>query len=759
MKVSLTLAILTLLRSGSKLSSAEFTPVAPVCESTFDYFYDSQDVSSASTTVAYEEGTPYIQLDLSQTFLSPSAKLFLTAEGGGTQELDATTLAQGNGFSAIFDGSSVHVELRTPGNIFRGNAATSRVVVTGITVGVCEDDIAESICGLSDDRVLSHDVRQGIMGGCTGWLIGEDVFIHAGHCGTPSSSTRLNFKYDNSANLAENQYAVDISSYKSLSTGVGKDWGAGRLFPNSSTGKHAGVAQGEKCGIAPHDECPEGKGWYTVRTVPSTPAGNHIRITGYGTADTNSRWQKTHMDDLVTVATNHLKYIPDTTGGNSGSPVIHEETGHAIGVHTHGGCGETGGSNTGTRIDRTDFAAHIEFLTKSCTQNSDCSDGIFCNGEETCDANGKCQLGTPPSCSDGLVCTDDICNTSTDTCNNPPIDCFAVDQACATGQCLEGQGGCEFTCGATLDTWTDIVGTSIASLRSGTNDLSNPPTTSVRLGSGDLLEGPTNVLNDYGSRMTGWLVAPVTGSYDFWMASDDNGEFWLSTDSDPANMVRICHVPSWSSSREWGKFPNDQQSDPISLVAGQAYYMEVLMKEGGGGDNLAVAWQYPGQTQTVIPASHSLMTRPEPEPTNNPTPAPTKFPTSPPTPEPTDFPSTTPTKNPTNPPTTANPTPPPTTANPTSPPTTANPTTANPTANPTTANPTANPTPAPTNFPTPSPTNAPTLSPTPAPTSPPTKACIPSGGPCPEPGSGVSCCSLTENACFTGNGAKAGTCK
>ena len=31
----------------------------------------------------------------------------------------------------------------------------------------------------------------------------------------------------------------------------------------------------------------------------------------------------------------------------------------------------------------------------------------------------------------------------------------------------------------------------------------------------------------------------------------------------------------------------------IPLVAGQQYYLEALMKEQTGGDNLAVAWQKP----------------------------------------------------------------------------------------------------------------------------------------------------------------------
>jgi len=69
-----------------------------------------------------------------------------------------------------------------------------------------------------------------------------------------------------------------------------------------------------------------------------------------------------------------------------------------VGVHTHGGCSSTGGSNIGTRIDQGEFAAHIKFLTRSCAQDAECDDGVCENGAETCDANGQCQFGTTPNC-------------------------------------------------------------------------------------------------------------------------------------------------------------------------------------------------------------------------------------------------------------------------------------------------------------------------------------------------------------------------
>jgi len=40
----------------------------------------------------------------------------------------------------------------------------------------------------------------------------------------------------------------------------------------------------------------------------------------------------------------------------------------------------------------------------------------------------------------------------------------------------------------------------------------------------------------------------------------------------------------------WDKYTT-QKSDPIYLEQGQSYYLEVLHKEGGGADHLAVAWE------------------------------------------------------------------------------------------------------------------------------------------------------------------------
>ena len=126
--------------------------------------------------------------------------------------------------------------------------------------------------------------------------------------------------------------------------------------------------------------------------------------------------------------------------------------------------------------------------------------------------------------------------------------------------------------GANLDTWIGIGGNSITDLMSGTNNLADTPDKSAVLQS--VLEAPSNWNDNYGSRMNGWLVPPVTSDYVFWIASDDNGELWLSSDENPANKILVCHQPFSASPRQWDRY-QEQKSGVISLIAGQTYYYEV----------------------------------------------------------------------------------------------------------------------------------------------------------------------------------------
>jgi hypothetical protein len=109
--------------------------------------------------------------------------------------------------------------------------------------------------------------------------------------------------------------------------------------------------------------------------------------------------------------------------------------------------------------------------------------------------------------------------------------------------------------------------------------------------------------NYYGQRVRTFVVPPTTGNYTFWISSDDTSDLFLSTDEDPLNKRFVVGVATWTSSRQWTK-EADQQSSPIFLEAGRRYYLEALMQQGTGGDNLAVRWQLPdGSFEEPLPAS------------------------------------------------------------------------------------------------------------------------------------------------------------
>jgi serine/threonine-protein kinase len=109
---------------------------------------------------------------------------------------------------------------------------------------------------------------------------------------------------------------------------------------------------------------------------------------------------------------------------------------------------------------------------------------------------------------------------------------------------------------------------------------------------------------DTGSRIRGYIHPPATGDYVFWIAADDTGELWLSSDERPENKVLIASAPEWTGRHEWEKHAS-QKSRPVALRAGHRYYIEALEKQGGGGSHLAVGWQVPdGTSERPIPGRY-----------------------------------------------------------------------------------------------------------------------------------------------------------
>ncbi|MER2996722.1 PA14 domain-containing protein [Pontibacter populi] len=147
--------------------------------------------------------------------------------------------------------------------------------------------------------------------------------------------------------------------------------------------------------------------------------------------------------------------------------------------------------------------------------------------------------------------------------------------------------------------WADIYTENVSEI-----PVNQTPTTTKEL---KLFESHSDVADHYGQRIRGYVTAPASGQYTFWVAGDNNAELSLSTSEDPALKKRIAYVNGYTGSREWTK-QSSQKSEPITLEAGKRYYIEVLHVEGKGEDNVAVGWQLPDGTLERPIAGNRLST-------------------------------------------------------------------------------------------------------------------------------------------------------
>ena len=138
--------------------------------------------------------------------------------------------------------------------------------------------------------------------------------------------------------------------------------------------------------------------------------------------------------------------------------------------------------------------------------------------------------------------------------------------------------------------------TTVASLTSASKYPSRPdllrPLTSFSSGTNDIGD-------NYGSRIRGLLTAPASGTYNFFIASDDNSQLLFSLTTNPASAAVCASVGGWTDRLKWNVY-SSQRSANFSLIAGQRYYIEARHKEAGGGDHVEVGWTGPGLSGTNI---------------------------------------------------------------------------------------------------------------------------------------------------------------
>lgn len=147
--------------------------------------------------------------------------------------------------------------------------------------------------------------------------------------------------------------------------------------------------------------------------------------------------------------------------------------------------------------------------------------------------------------------------------------------------------------GVTQEIWGNQWGGAVADLINSNQYKNNAPTRVAVL---DSLKANNNG-DQYGARYTAILSTPKEGEYTFWLTADDSAELWLSTDENPANLKKIAELTSYVPENS---FQDRGKSKPVNLEQDKKYFIQILHKQAGGGDHLAVAWQGKGMRQEVI---------------------------------------------------------------------------------------------------------------------------------------------------------------
>jgi len=293
------------------------------------------NIYMAYETIVQMDKAPWLRLKFSKTDLGEDSYIVLTSlQDSASQRLDGLAMKQWRYSSAYFNGNAIKLELFV--------ATDDREVfinVDKVEVGSSTSNQIESICG-QDERVSGSDPRVGrIMDiGCTGWITESNVQLTAGHC-VDSTADIIQFNVPLSLSDGtlqhpgpNDQYAIDPESFIYEYIGQGEDWAVFEVFDNPNTGLQPIAVQKASFKLA-KDLSPQ-----------------DIRVTGYGSDDgTANNTLQTHVGPNMGSYGLQLQYQTDTRGGNSGSPIIDDITGNAIGIHTNGGCTPFGfGNNSGT---------------------------------------------------------------------------------------------------------------------------------------------------------------------------------------------------------------------------------------------------------------------------------------------------------------------------------------------------------------------------------------------------------------------------
>ncbi len=130
-------------------------------------------------------------------------------------------------------------------------------------------------------------------------------------------------------------------------------------------------------------------------------------------------------------------------------------------------------------------------------------------------------------------------------------------------------------------------------------------------------EAPANAGDQFGDRMRGYITAPISGNYTFFLTSDENADLYISGTTEPNQVLRRSWVKNGTVPAGNYTTQASQQSITMRMKAGDAYYFEATRRETTGTDHFAIAWQKPGDTVPEIIPAYALSPYSAPDELNN----------------------------------------------------------------------------------------------------------------------------------------------
>lgn len=135
----------------------------------------------------------------------------------------------------------------------------------------------------------------------------------------------------------------------------------------------------------------------------------------------------------------------------------------------------------------------------------------------------------------------------------------------------------------THETWTGVsAGATLTSFAWGST-----PATSSTLSTAEIAASETQSI---AQRLRGYLTAPETGMYRFWISGNDAASLWISNDSEPINLFSRAET---SQANTWQEWSNAGQSPILWLEAGKRYYFEARALNATADTHLSVGWLLP----------------------------------------------------------------------------------------------------------------------------------------------------------------------